>query len=235
MATEMAIRGTHDWVMNIVSEAISVSRQTRVLDIGAGQGSLSAKLQDAGLSISACDVEPSLFQVPGIECRRCDESGALPFADREFHLAVAVEVMEHIDGHSRFFSEVARVLQPGGKLIFTTPNILSLKSRLTFLLTGFFYSFPALVPSTRDPARQHISPFSLNRYAWMLSQHGLTVDRVATDKFQRSSLLLAFLVPFVRLRVYLRFGRASAGRDQNSAVALFGRKLLIVASKASAT
>ena len=104
--------------------------------------------------MSACDVVPDHFNVPGVECRKCDKSGVLPFLDQEFELAVAVEVLEHIDGHDRFFSEVARILKPDGAFVFTTPNILSLKSRMRFLFTGCHYSFDLLTPFTKDPVRQ---------------------------------------------------------------------------------
>jgi len=227
----MAIRGTHDRVLKVLTEELPPAAACRLLDIGAGAGALSEKLLAAGFSVGACDFVPEQFEVPGVTCRKCDESGRLPFPDGEFDGAVAVEVLEHIDGHERFFAEAARILKPGGRLLFTTPNILSLKSRMRFLLTGFFYSFGPLAPGRRDPVRQHISPFSLNRYEWMLSLHGLRIVRVATDKKQPTSLLLAFLTPVIWLARRMQFGGNPLARRQNSATVLFGRKLLIVARK----
>ena len=147
-------------------------------------------------------------------------------------LPVAVEVLEHIDGHAGFFHEVARILKPGGLFLFTTPNILSLKSRIQFLFTGSFYSFGLLEPFTDDPIHQHISPFTMNRYAWMLSQHGLSIHRVATDKVQTSSLLLSLLVPFIRLASLGQGRNTGLFQKQNSWLLLSGRKLVIVARKA---
>ena len=228
----MAIRGTHDGVMKVLTGELAPAGGARILDIGAGADALSEKLLAAGYSVGACDFVPEQFDVPGVTCAKCDESGKLPFPDGRFDGAVAVEVLEHIDGHERFFAEAARILKPGGRLLFTTPNILSLKSRMRFLLTGFYYSFGPLVPGRRDPVRQHISPFSLNRYEWMLSLHGLRVVRVATDKRQPTSLLLAFLAPFIWLSARMQFGRSELARKQNSAPVLFGRKLVIVAQRA---
>ena len=231
MAEEMAIPGTHARVMDILSQVVPFNGETRALDIGAGQGALSAKLQAAGLSVSACDVEPEQFAVPGIECRRVQGTGVIPFPDAHFDVAVAVEVVEHITDHYTFFSEVARVLKPRGLVVFTTPNILSLKSRLSFLMTGFFYSFGPLEQFTRDAVGQHVSPFTLNRYAWMLSQHGLEISSVGTDKIQRSSLLYIPLLPLIRLTTLFRFGTRQSAHNQNSTVALLGRKLVVVAAK----
>ena len=232
MAREMAVHGTHEWVLGALAREFDLGRPMRVLDVGAGQGALSARLKAAGMAVSACDPESDRFCVPGVECKRCDDSGLLPFAGESFDLAIAVEVLEHMEGHDRFFAEAARVLKPEGALVFTTPNILSLKSRVRFLLTGFFYSFGPLTPFDRDPVNQHISPLTLNRYVWSLSRHGFRVCRMATDRIQRASLLLSFLVPLVRLSTRIEFGASRLAREQNSWTTLLGRKLLIVARKA---
>jgi SAM-dependent methyltransferase len=228
---ELAIPGTHDRVLQILGRTIDFRSAPRVLDIGAGQGALSARLKDAGARVSACDVVPEQFDVPGVDFRPVQSDGRLPFDDASIDAAVAIEVLEHIDGHDRFFAEVARVLAPGGTVMFTTPNILSLKSRLRFLFTGFFYSFGPLEPFTRDPVSQHIAPFSVNRYEWMLSQHGLRLTGLETDKTQTSSVLLSFLVPFVRLATWLQFRGSSLASRQNASVALYGRKLVVIGKK----
>ncbi|MBN1556778.1 MAG: class I SAM-dependent methyltransferase [Lentisphaerae bacterium] len=227
MPREMAIAGTHDFVLDTLTRDALLRPGRRVLDVGAGAGALSERLRDAGLEVAACDVAPDAFLAPGIVCRPIAGDGRLPYESGAFDLVLAVEVLEHVDGHLRCFAEMARVLAPGGHLLFTTPNILSLKSRLRFLLTGCFYSFGPLEPATRDPAAQHISPFGLNRYAWALSQHGLHIVRTATDRLQTTSLSLAWLVPLIRLAVR----RHPLHRAQNSATLLFGRKLAVLAQK----
>jgi SAM-dependent methyltransferase len=42
--------------------------------------------------------------------------------DKSFDIAVAVEVLEHVERDARFVSEVARVLKPNGIFLMTTPN-----------------------------------------------------------------------------------------------------------------
>jgi SAM-dependent methyltransferase len=228
---ELAIPGTHDKVLEILGRVVDLKAGPPVLDIGAGQGALSARLRDAGARVSACDVVPEQFDVPGVDFRALASDGALPFDDACFDAALAIEVLEHIDGHDRFFAEVARVLRPGGIVMFTTPNVLSLKSRVRFLLTGFFYSFGPLDPFTRDPVSQHIAPFTLNRYEWMMSQHGLALAGIETDRIQTSSVLLSLLYPFIWLATRLQFGSNPLAARQNSAVPLFGRKLVVLARK----
>ena len=231
MPRELAIPGTHDKVLSILARVVDLKTGPRVLDIGAGQGALSLRLKEAGARVSACDVVPEQFDVPGVDFRAVNADGRLPFDDASFNAALAIEVLEHIDGHDRFFAEVARVLAPGGIVMFTTPNILSLKSRLRFLLTGFFYSFGPLEPFTRDPVSQHIAPFSVNRYEWMMSQHGLRLAGLETDRIQTSSVLLALLVPFIWLATRLQFGGNALAARQNTSVPLFGRKLVVIGRK----
>lgn len=231
MPRELAIPGTHERVVGILTRNVNLEAAPRILDIGAGQGALSLRLKEAGARVSACDVVPEQFDVPGVTFRAVGADGQLPFDDASFDVAVAIEVLEHIDGHDRFFAEVARVLAPNGIVMFTTPNILSLKSRLRFLFTGFFYSFGPLEPFTRDPVSQHIAPFSVNRYEWMMSQHGLRLAGLETDRTQTSSILLAILVPFIRIATWLQFGSSSLAARQNASVALFGRKLVVIGRK----
>jgi len=228
---ELAVPGTHDRVLRVLADAIDLRSAPRVLDIGAGQGALSLRLKEAGARVSACDVVPGQFEVQGVEFRAVESDGRLPFDDASFDAAVAIEVLEHIDGHDRFFAEVARVIRPGGFVMFTTPNILSLKSRMRFLLTGFYYSFGPLQPFTRDPVSQHIAPFTVNRYEWMMSQHGLRLAGLETDRIQTSSVLLSLLVPFIRIATWIQFRGSPLAARQNASVALYGRKLVVTGRK----
>jgi SAM-dependent methyltransferase len=60
-----------------------------------------------------------------LACRICGDAGALPFAEGCFDLVTANMVVEHLDAPVAWLREVARVLKPGGVLVFHTPNVLS--------------------------------------------------------------------------------------------------------------
>lgn len=230
---EMAIAGTHDTVVQFVRKHFPQQDALKVLDLGAGQGSLSLKLKQAGFDVRACDLDVDNFRVPDIECLQVDANGALPYEDACFDLVVSVEVVEHIENHGSLFSEVQRVLKPGGHYVLTTPNILSLKYRLGFLFTGYGYSFGPLEPGVRAPAEQHISPFSLDRYTWLLSLSGLRVVDIAADKLQSTSKWFYWLMPFIRVFARKKHGTSESVRQQNSRVALLGRTLMVLSRKDS--
>jgi ubiquinone/menaquinone biosynthesis C-methylase UbiE len=231
MPKEMAIEGTHDTVLKFVVDTFKDRKNTKILDIGAGQGSLSLKLKNAGYDVYACDIDAGNFLVADVEFKQVDANGALPYEDGSFDLILSIEVIEHIENHRSFFSEARRVLKPNGRYIFSTPNILSLKYRLGYLFTGYGYSFGPLEPFVQKPATQHISPFTLDRYTWMLSVCGLEIETFRTDKLQSSSKLWYFLAPLIRFLASRKHGTSESIQRQNSKVALLGRKLFVMARK----
>lgn len=228
---ERAIRGTHDFVVKALKREVPAGESVEVLDVAAGQGSLSQKLLDAGYTVSACELYPEQFKVEEVECLQADLNERWPYAAARFDAMVMVEVVEHIEDHQRMFTEAARVLKPGGKLLFTTPNILSLKSRMRFLFRGYFYSFGPISQDPRSDLRPHITPFTVDRYRWMLKQCGMTLTTFDTDTYQNSSRLLGWLSPLIRLNTRRHYGNGEDVQQQNSNAALFGRKLVIVARR----
>jgi SAM-dependent methyltransferase len=230
---EIAIQGTHDTAIDHIQSLYPPSAAVTILDFGAGQGALSLRLRDLGYTVKACDYFPDDFRVDGIECRKSGDDLAIPYGDDEFDLIVAVELVEHIDGHLTFFKEVARALKPGGTFLLTTPNILSLKSRMTFLFTGYYYSFNTLNPDVHDPVSQHIAPYTVDRYRFILKRAGLTLRTVHTDKLQTSSIFLSFLYPLIWITSRLKFGTNVRVSEQNSRTTLLGRKIILVSEKST--
>jgi SAM-dependent methyltransferase len=164
----------------------------RVLDIGAGQGALTRDLFEMGYKVAACDLFPEHFRFDRAECLKADVTRSLPYPDETFDLAIAVEVTEHIPDHETFFAEVRRVLKPGGRLYISTPNILSLKSRIRFLFRGFAYAFKPLELENYD-GLQHVASLTLDQYNYLAVKHGFGTAEIACDRVQNTSRWLYFL------------------------------------------
>ncbi|HWF66027.1 MAG TPA: class I SAM-dependent methyltransferase [Acidobacteriaceae bacterium] len=97
------------------------------LDLGCGDGHLmSIILNHAGWrDIVGVDIDPqetALAKGRGIYKEVIDASGnELPFSDRRFDFVFSNSVLEHIPDIDGVLDEIARVLRPGGRFLFTVP------------------------------------------------------------------------------------------------------------------
>lgn len=54
-------------------------------------------------------------------CVRHEDLTALSFSNGEFDLAMSLDIFEHIPDYRKAFSEMCRILAPGGRLVFSIP------------------------------------------------------------------------------------------------------------------
>jgi len=167
--TERANPGLHE---HVIARAVSSTpdRSATVLDIGCGTGALLVRLRDCGYTnLAGIDISPPP-PMPGVNFHALDlDQPGFPLADESVDLAMAVEVLEHIENAGAFLAEIRRVLAPAGRLLLTTPNVHSVEARLRLLLLGHLKQFDSI----GDPT--HIYPvfsFPFNR---LLARHGLRV------------------------------------------------------------
>jgi SAM-dependent methyltransferase len=77
----------------------------------------------AGLAVG---IDPDLLSLRELRAqalpRACGLAGCLPFSDEAFDLICCSWVLEHLPDPEGAFREVARVLAPGGRFVFVTPN-----------------------------------------------------------------------------------------------------------------
>ena len=94
-----------------------------VLDLGCGTGHSYRELAPR-VSVGV-DIEPTALVGQQRETRVADMR-SLPFRKHHFASVVSVQSLEHVPDPESVLDEVVRVLQPGGRAVFVTPN------RLTF-------------------------------------------------------------------------------------------------------
>jgi ubiquinone/menaquinone biosynthesis C-methylase UbiE len=107
-----------------------------VLDLGCGRGGVLEQLGDVvtfpiGLDPDLQSLrEHRIAHLP----RAAALAGALPLRDNTIDIVVCSWVAEHLANPLAVFSETRRVLKPGGRFIFLTPNASSLVVLLNRLL-----------------------------------------------------------------------------------------------------
>lgn len=224
----------------LVADMIVRAGHQNVLDLPAGSGELSYLLLQRGLDVTAADLEPEAFIVPGHRCIKADMNTHLPFPDAQFDAIGCVEGIEHIENPHLFVREANRLLRPGGMLYITTPNVLSIRSRLAYLLRGYPNQFHYMIeidPKTDEEIPiAHINPIGFLELRYVLVRWGFRVTSVTTNELVKSS---SPLYRFLRLLIQTR-GKRSAKSHQKirgirdillSDSLLFGEALILGATK----
>ena len=113
-----------------------------LLDVGCGTGNLWQFVADRFDRYEGVDV----VSYPGFPADEVFheaelDSDALPISDDYAHVVTAVEIIEHLENPRKFVRELVRVAKPGGWVILSTPNQLSLLSLLTLATKHRFNAF----------------------------------------------------------------------------------------------
>lgn len=103
----------------------------RWLDLGAGTrihqgwiGRSEGELAGRCRLVAGCDLEREhLLANKRLSHRACADAGTLPFRDASFDVVSANMVLEHLRDPLPVFREIRRVLVPGGRFVFVTPNL----------------------------------------------------------------------------------------------------------------
>jgi SAM-dependent methyltransferase len=101
----------------------------RVLEVGCGTGEFTQRVARAGAALTALDLSPHLLtkahaRVRGGACFVQGNGHELPFATGAFDAVYGCSILHHLDPATAL-AEVRRVLRPGGRLVFSEPNLLN--------------------------------------------------------------------------------------------------------------
>jgi 2-polyprenyl-3-methyl-5-hydroxy-6-metoxy-1,4-benzoquinol methylase len=113
-----------------------------LVDVGCGIGRFLEYSSDLAASYIGVDVvrHPGLSQDAAFHRADLDhESIPLPSASAD--IVSALETIEHLESPRAFCRELVRILKPGGWLVLSTPNQLSLLSVLCLIVRGRFVAF----------------------------------------------------------------------------------------------
>ena len=137
----------------------------RALDLGCGDGRLTAEMADAGakpvgVEIADAALDRARASYSELDFRLAPIEGPLPFEDGSFELVWASEVIEHVADTARWLSEARRVLAPGGRLLVTTPS----HGRLRIMVGG--------IERFSEPLGDHLHLYTRSSLGQLLEEFG---------------------------------------------------------------
>ncbi|MGZ3247844.1 MAG: class I SAM-dependent methyltransferase [Croceibacterium sp.] len=133
--------GQHSWVsadeLRGDIRRLGLTASSRFLDLGCGPcGPLAFVVAQMRCHGTGLELSPSALQVGraraatlGIESlfsvKHADLNEPLPFEAGSFDAIVSLDVVLHLRARDLFFHEVARVLSPGGRFLFTDAGVIT--------------------------------------------------------------------------------------------------------------
>jgi len=140
----MSLGSSHDAIYCMVVDALAARGISggRFVDVGCGGGGLWRAIN--GRFDSYCGLDAVRYDgLPSdIEFRQVDlDSSSWPIAAGEADVVAAVETIEHLENPWAFVRSLVRIVKPGGWVVVTTPNQLSLLSLLTLITKRRFSAF----------------------------------------------------------------------------------------------
>ena len=114
----------------------------QLIDVGCGAGDLFRVLGKRARRYLGVDlVRYEGFPSDAAGFVIADLNSRIPLEDSSADVVVAIETIEHLENPRAFVRELVRLIRPGGLVLVTTPNQLSLLSKLTLLVKNRFSAF----------------------------------------------------------------------------------------------
>lgn len=202
-------------VLEIFKNKFRSNQSGENLDIGSGTGALVNLIQSyaPNFTPTCVDYTDELLQDKSIKVDVVDLNlEKLHCQDNKFDFVSCTEVVEHLENYRLVVREIYRVTKQGGLVVFTTPNTLSLLSRVRYMWTGFQNLFGPLDVGRGEffSTGGHITPVSYFFLGHALAEAGFDHITFTIDKKQSSAYpLMLIFYPLILL-----FGAKSFAREK---------------------
>ena len=132
---------SHNKIYRSVANLIS-GYAGKVIDVGCGQGNFLNFLDLSKQQYFGADIirYPEFPQ----DCKFIEsdlDTGKIELPDNYAEVVCSIETIEHLENPRAFLRELVRITAPGGTIVVTTPNQLSLLSKLTLVFKNQFNAF----------------------------------------------------------------------------------------------
>lgn len=202
-------KGVHEKV----SECVKEFMRGTILDTPSGQGALSKDIETLGFKTFLGDIQRENILYNNGRCIQFDLNKSFPFKEGTFDNAICVEGIEHIENPHHLIKEFRRLIRRDGYLVITTPNVMTVKSRLKFLLYGYLHFFEYVDLFQPDEEnilemryQQHINPIFYAEMKFILERYGFRICRIETNKkIKKWRMIHPFLKRLIRHKTRKKF------------------------------
>ncbi len=120
---------------------LSLAEEEFVLDLGGGTGRVAVGVRQYAAELVVCDVSMGMMQRArhrrGLDCV-CAPAERLPFAGERFNAILVMDALHHFSDIPGALAEIARVVKPGGRVLFEEPDISKSAGRIVAFLEHLF-------------------------------------------------------------------------------------------------
>lgn len=146
----------------------------QILDLGCGDGQLSAQLAGTGAVVTGVDSSQDMVEAARGRGIRADHASAerLPYEDARFDAVFSNAALHWVRDHDAMLGQVSRVLRPGGRFVAEMGghgNIAAIRVALLAVLAQHGYG------DREDGVNYYPTP---DAYRRRLEQHGFRVERI---------------------------------------------------------
>jgi len=146
----------------------------RILDLGCGDGQLTARIAASGADVVGVDASAAMVAATRARGIAADEASAesLPYSDSSFHAVFSNAALHWVRNQHAMMAEVRRVLKPGGRFVAEMGghgNIAAIRVALMASLERHGYG------SLEEGVNYYATP---QGYTRRLQQHGFRVDKI---------------------------------------------------------
>jgi SAM-dependent methyltransferase len=145
-----------------------------ILDLGCGDGQLTARLAETGAIVTGVDASPDMVRAARARGIAADQAPAerLPYPDASFDAVFSNAALHWVRGQDEMMGEVRRVVKPGGRFVAEMGghgNIAAIRVGLMAVLARHGFG------DREDGVNYYPTP---SGYTRRLERHGFTVDRI---------------------------------------------------------
>lgn len=170
-----------------------VGMNRRVIDLGCYTGAVAKVLKDRGCYVVGVELDSQAAAHARLVCDRVIEADLETvelgdfFADERFDVALFGDVIEHLKDPKRLLIGVRELLNPGGFIVVSVPNVAHASVRLALLRGEFDYEELGILDDT------HLKYFTRKTISDLLESCGYIIDvmdwterRISSEALRRT-------------------------------------------------